>query len=395
MSELRCTRFGADSATAKDVYLCDEGEALLTAWRDVALTMSKTHPGEFSRNEWAYLIHFAGSSTLRPVLESTFGPMQPQSDNRSSPARYAYIPRGECVVWLPNNVTLLGPLTVILLSLSGIRTTIKVGNRSDDLTTLWIDWLRQNCTSSRLSRWLSALTVIRADRSDPALLRASAEADVRIMFGSDETAEAIEGMPHRVGAQSFYFRDRSSQAWVDLSTFSDADVETLIRVFAIFGQMGCTSPQRVTLIGAGAADTRTVRDRIVRAWPTVEAAVPTHLASSVIATTQLARALGWNAESTHGNCATVACGAASLPPVHGVRCLTVVGCEFDDALAHLPSNVQTIGIVALHEIGVPWTEALIERGVDRIVPLGRMHHFGPAWDGMEFWRNLFRVIELP
>jgi hypothetical protein len=395
MSDLQPTLFGDDGATGKFVYLATHGEALLNAWRDIALAMSKTLPPEFSRNEWAYLIQFAGSSTLRPLLESAFGPMTASMDARRAHARVAFVPRRSCVVWLPNNVTLLGPLTVILLSLTGIPTTIKVGNRSDDLTSLWIEWLRQHCTDGAISDWLAALTVIKSDRNDPELLRASGDADVRIMFGSDDTASAIEALPHRIDAQSFYFRDRTSQAWMDINGFGDSDIDTLIKVFAIFGQLGCTSPQRVVLVGGNASQATELRDRMIDAWPTIEHDVPAYVASNVIATTQVARALGWDAQCSPRNCSTVASGEVTLPGIDGLRCLTIVGCNLEQACSLLPSNIQTIGVAGAEETVARWTNELIAHTVDRIVPLARMHHFGPVWDGMEFWRSLFRAVELP
>jgi hypothetical protein len=35
---------------------------------------------------------------------------------------------------------------------------------------------------------------------------------------------------------------------------------------------------------------------------------------------------------------------------------------------------------------------MVERGVARVVPLWRMHHFGPQWDGYELLRLMFESV---
>ena len=67
--------------------------------------------------------------------------------------------------------------------------------------------------------------------------------------------------------------------------------------------------------------------------------------------------------------------------------------DLPEALARLDGNVQALGLA----IADPEKEAAIAslaagRGIDRIVPLGRMHVFGPPWDGVDLIRIMVRMV---
>ena len=63
------------------------------------------------------------------------------------------------------------------------------------------------------------------------------------------SGEAVASLPHRTDSRIYIFSDRRSEAWIELSAVNDTVVETLIKVFAIYGQAGCTSPSRVSAVG--------------------------------------------------------------------------------------------------------------------------------------------------
>ena len=53
-------------------------------------------------------------------------------------------PRGAVGLWLPNNVSLLGPLMLIVVSLSGNPLCMKAGSRSEDLTGVFLEFARNH-----------------------------------------------------------------------------------------------------------------------------------------------------------------------------------------------------------------------------------------------------------
>jgi hypothetical protein len=92
---------------------------------------------------------------------------------------------------------------------------------------------------------------------------------------------------------------------------------------------------------------------------------------------------------------TLLLGSGSdLPePVQG-KTLTVL--EVDDlmdAVSKLDGNVQTLGLgMADGEKEKELASLAGQRGVDRIVKLGRMHAFVPPWDGVDLIRPMVRMV---
>lgn len=367
-------------------------EEFLDGWTDVRRAMRRAVPPPFTRDEWAYLMAFAGPQELRAVFSRTFGEPAP-----AGPADALMVPRGPIAVWLPNNVTLLGPLLTVLLSLTGTQTALKIGSRAEDLTGPFVAWLREHAPDGPLGSWVrERVQTLELEHDDPRNAALAHDAAVRIAFGSEEGVQRVEELAHPVGAQGFAFGDRRSEAWVSPALAAQPAVcETLVRVFAIYGQAGCTAPRRVLVIDGDPHDARALRDRLVELWPQIIAEVPAmHVASECIAAAQRAAAAGWEPRLVGGHRATVACGPAATPVVESVQSLFIAAADVEEALATAPSNLQTVGHAVEDALSERWLRAILHSRAERFVPLARMHHFGPVWDGFAYWRSLFREVEL-
>jgi hypothetical protein len=119
-----------------------------------------------------------------------------------------------------------------------------------------------------------------------------------------------------------------------------------------------------------------------------------NLASANIMTRQWAAISGWSAALTDRHGAVLAVGDASLPELEGTAALSIVASSLDEAVAQLPENIQTIGHAVADPRAERWLRLLASTGIKRFVPLARMHHFGPVWDGFQFWRMLFEEVEV-
>jgi len=348
-------------------------EAMIAAWTRVQRAMVRTRPEAFTRDEWAYLIAFVDSERLRAVFRELNGDA------------HLFIPRGRVAVWLPNNVSLLGPLTLILLTLTGNRIRVKAGSRAEDLASAFVRFVRETGEEALLAN----VVVEQFDRGDPRNAAMAAEADVRIVFGSDEGVRAVDALPHPPGSSGFYFSDRTSEAWIR----PDADEEVLrsvAKVFAIYGTAGCTSPRRLVVVDGADADALRIRDALAALWPAVvRQDVPMHTASQNVAAAQIANAMEWQAIATPRNAAVLAAGTTSLAPPIGMLTLTIVPASVDEAIATMPPNIQTVGVALDVDAA-----RLAAAGAKRIVPIAAMHDFGPTWDGYDWWRQTFAAIEV-
>lgn len=363
---------------------------LIEAWDGLRGKAVRRVPDAFSRDEWAYLIGVLEAKQLWGVLESAFG-------SRCDPGHAGprlYSPRGTVAVWLPNNVSLLGPLVMTLLSLTGNKLRLKLGSRSDDLCGAWLEFIEQAEPDAALRDYLDGYVSREVfDQADPRNAEMAAEAQARIVFGGDAAAQGVEALPHPLHSISLPFTDRRSEAWIEPTAADDAVVESLIRVFRVYGQAGCTSPSRVILLDADAAAVDAFRQRLMEAWPRVVRRPPeAHVASGNVMARQWAAGEGWQAELTPDADAVI--GVGRLEPIEAPLFLPLTGMSTEEAFVRLPENIQTIGHALAHPPGDEFLAKMARAGVKRFVPLSTMHHFGPVWDGFDYFLDLFECMEL-
>jgi hypothetical protein len=368
-------------------------DAVVGDWDRLRRAMIREVPAPFSRDEWAYLLNFLAPENLRLPFRQSFGEAEGAP---SGPVHTLARPRGPVSVWLPGNVNLLGPLTLVLVSLTGNPVWMKIGSLGNDLVRPFLEFARARLGDGPLARYLAGqVRVEQFGRDDPRNREMSEKAGVRIVFGTDEAVRAVDALPHRPGAGLVGFGDHQSQAWIEPACVTDDLATTLARVFAIYGPAGCTSPRSVVVIGGTSADARQLRDRLADLWPKVlprdAAAI---VASQNVMARQWAAALGWDAVVTSRNAAVLAVGNPGRELVGGSMTLHLLAATVEEAVRNLPANIQTIGHALVNPGDPAWLEVLAPTAVKRFVPLAQMHHFGPVWDGIGFWRQLFEEVEV-
>jgi hypothetical protein len=370
---------------------------VIHSWNSFRGVMVKHMPDDFTRAEWAYLIQFISESSLRAPFLEYFG--VEKSNGVPTGKTRLLKRRGTVGIWLPNNVSLLGPLMLILLSLSGCPMRIKVGSRSQNLAAVFLNYALERLEPGALRSHLEKNVVIDSfGHEDPRNLEMAGTAQVRILFGSDEAARQIEKLGHPTGSVGFYFTDKVSEGWVEPALVDGELVEKITKVFAIYGQAGCTSPRKIVLIGGGREQAEDLARRIAKGWSAVIKQPPArHTASNNVMARQMALAYGWKVEAVEHNGAVIAWGEPKLEMPSSPMFLPVTWASLDDALGRLPENIQTIGCALAPDTQNKLMNQLAgpsSKPVKRVVPLGNMHHFHYVWDGYAFWRELFTEIEM-
>jgi hypothetical protein len=382
-----------ESGRRTAVVLPFELDNLLAEWAALRTRMIRRISPDFTREEWGYLVAFLNPDNLRGAFIEAFGmPCETTGGHASALAR----PRGSIALWLPNNVSLLGPLTVILLSLTGSHIRVKGGSRSEDLVDAFLRYVREHAHAGILTEYLEARVTHEVfGRDDPRNAEMAAHASMRVVFGSDRAAAAIHALAHPLASVGVSFSDRRSEVWVETDALTDEVLSALIKVFAVYGQAGCTSPGRVVVLNRPQADAVALRDRLCALWPhTLSRPIAPHLASQNVMARQWAAALGWDAALASGHHAVLAAGSYELPPVPAPLLLPIVAAPLEEAIACLPPNVQTVGRAVLEPDAPKWLSVLARTKIKRFVPIDRMHHFGSVWDGERFWQQAFEMVQI-
>jgi hypothetical protein len=360
---------------------------LLRDWATVRSAMIRNRPASFRRDEWAYLLAYLDPATLSSLWDSLAG-----GDGAA-----LFRPRDPVAVWLPNNVSLLGPLTLVGLSLAGAQCHLKGASSGTDLAGDFLAFLKDHAPEGgALHAWASRrVEYARFDRTDARSARYAASAALRVVFGGDASALAINTLPHPAESVQISFTDKRSVAWVSPGPPDAGTVDALVRVFAIYGQAGCTSPSGVVVLDGDADDARAWCEALAGRYSQIFTEAPeAHLASANTLALQSAAALGWTPQIAGARAAVIAHGPPDAEPFGGPMSLGVTSMSAAEAVLSLPAKIQTIGHALPSDTQTRLLPMLACTSVKRFVPLARMHHFAFHWDGMEWGRALFERMEL-
>lgn len=362
--------------------------ARIADWESLRREMVRAVAPAFTRDEWAYMVAFLDPLHLWGTFTRTFGP---EADAK---IQSLWRPRGGIAIWLPNNVSLLGPLVLILASFTGQPIRVKTGSRSDELCGAFVEYCLAKLPSKGLREYLAEkITIQTFNRTDSRNAEMATDASVRIAFGSDQAVAAVHALPHPVDSVGISFANKRSEAWVRAKSLDDAQVDILLKVFAIYGQAGCTSPRRVVLLDGSRNQALELRERMLQRWPLAIKRKPAmHVASSNIMSAQWNSVLGWDCKRVAENSAVIGVGGLENGEMQGIMALPITWATIPEAIEHLPSNIQTLGYLA--DDPADLLEELVSSSVKRFVPVSQMHHFGPVWDGVNFWANLFEEVQV-
>ncbi len=369
-------------------------DSILQQWAELRSIMIRNRPSAFNRTEWAYLIEFLGKSNLSLPLTHHFGSQQDPVPNGK---KFWIRPRGLIGLWLPNNVSLLGPLTLVYISVAQCPLWVKAGSHAEDLTSSFVKFALEHLSNGPLKDYLTEkVKIVKVDRNSEANRSVASEAMVRIVFGSNEAAKAIHSLPHPLESTEFSFVDHTSEAWMNQEGATDEALEQLIRVFAVYGKAGCTSPQQLILLDATEPEADKIRSKLAELWTRV---LPTklepHFASQNLMASQVFRGVGAKGvHLAHENSAIIT-GQVQDPGVKAAFHLPVIPLSTADAVERLSENIQTIGLeLGNQRLTENHLLALGRKNVRRIVRINQMHHFNFIWDGQDFWRQLFNWTEI-
>ncbi|GAA0473040.1 hypothetical protein Ade02nite_86870 [Paractinoplanes deccanensis] len=316
-------------------------------------------------------------------------------------------PRGNVFHVPPANVDTIFVYSWALSALAGNHNVVRISERSATAADTILGALNEVLADSDpiIGRTQRMVTYGRDDAITGAL---SKWADLRVIWGGDNTVEAIRKHPLRPSARDLTFPDRTS--WAALSAAGWRAAEPAKRREAVVGftndaywfdQAACSSPRTVFIVGE---QTQDVREEFIellievsgqRGWEIDAAmAVEKRVNAYGLAATGAISSMEFPANSvTAMSLVTVPdaprrwIGAGAFPFAEVGSLLDLVPAmnRQDQTFSHFG-----FGAEELREFGL----ALGGRGVDRIVPFGQALTFGSLWDGYDLPREFTRLTTL-
>jgi hypothetical protein len=320
-------------------------------------------------------------------------------------------PRGLAFHMPPANVDTMFTYPLIASFLVGNLNVVRVSrNRFSAQVKLMCEVLDRVLAQERFAGFSEELAVISYDHEAEPTAALSRAADVRMLWGGDQTVAGLRAVPIRPGAHELTFGDRFSFAVLRPEAVLEADAEAratlaerLFRDTYWFDQLACASPRLLVWVGAEAKVGEARRLLLGELAHVIEARGYRLPAGPAIGKlTFICQALiDRPVERVHqfGDNLVV----LSLTDLAAFdRTHPGFGLFFDvrvDALSDLVSFVagkdQTVVAHGFSndELTV-FARSLHGRGVDRIVGLGDALSFGRFWDGYDLLAELTRTIHV-
>jgi hypothetical protein len=321
-------------------------------------------------------------------------------------SRAGFAPRGTVFHVPPVNVETLFLYGWLLSILCGNRNVVRISSRASSLTTELC-----NIVGSVLGSYEVLARInfaIQYGHDDQLTADLSACCDLRIVWGGDETVQALRGVPLSPTAKEICFPDRYSYSIIRAGAFiaaSDAQKQSVANAFYNdcywFDQMACSSPRLIAWCG-GPEDCLAARAsffyllacEVERHGYTTAASVPS---SKLLFASKLILDEVVDSYEIYGNELTVLrlsnlskldrnhCGGGLLLSVDvpDILALAQVVKRRDQTLTYFGFDRQEMEAFA---------QALNGKGIDRIVPIGQALTFNRFWDGYDLLQELTRRV---
>nr|CRH04436.1 putative Acyl protein synthase/acyl-CoA reductase RfbN. Putative oxidoreductase activity [Candidatus Magnetococcus massalia] len=389
-----------DALCSQPPLTLDQRLDLLEAWREaiVADDAAINVPGALFLNLWLR------RSNLQSVLKRELGAEELTGGwSDAEGVKTRWFPVGVVAHWPAGNIEIQPILSLTTAFLGGNRSVVRVSPsllRSVEPLLAVLD--RFEGGQEILSRSL----FVSFDRQAQSIhSRMASLVDGAMIWGGHEAVMNLRSLPFPPLAKLAVFGPRYSAVLMDAGAWAEEKVRTawcrrLARDLWPFEQQACSSPQPIFVQRSESLDEQLILDSLQEALER-EAAIHPREQLDPALTSEIVRSRArWlMADPEH---------AARFPStpewtlligegyelVKGGRILTLQFVDqLEDALKRLDRNAQTLGLaMADREEALRIAEQAGCQGIDRIVPVGRMHVYDSPWDGHPLVCSMMRQV---
>jgi hypothetical protein len=319
------------------------------------------------------------------------------------------VPRGLAFHLPPSNVDTLFVYSLMASFLVGNSNLVRVSrDRLSDQVELLCDVLREVLADDRFGQLANELTVISYGHEPEPTEAVSREADVRLLWGGDDTVERVRSLSTSADTHDLMFGDRFSFAVLRPAAILGADeasrqalAERLFNDAYWFDQLGCASPRLLVWVG-DRGDVASAREVLLSELGDV-IRYRGYTLEPGAAMTKMTYLYGALIDRRVSRLDQVGNELAVLTledlddfdrthPGAGLFFEAQVD-ALDELVGFVRRKDQTVTAHGFsHDELTRFAQSLNGRGVDRIVPFGDALSFGSVWDGYDLLAELTRTI---
>jgi len=157
----------------------------------------------------------------------------------------------------PSNVDTIFVYSFFISLLCGNKNIIRISQKNSEQMNIILNSIYELHSNKKFKDVLKRFQIITYEHSDKITLVLSELCDRRVIWGSDPTINTIKNIPTKLSSVDILFPDRHSSAIIkneSLVKISSQQLSNLakklINEISMFGQLACSSPRTIFLIGS-------------------------------------------------------------------------------------------------------------------------------------------------
>ena len=391
-----------------DDWPVDRIIGLIDGFATLLLQHGRRFQQQYPGSGTAFIADWSRASTVEGLLEAAFDTRHRLDAFLACRARadreHRVFPRGLVVHWLAGNVPTLGFLSLLQGLLTKNANLIKAPSAADGfLADLLAVLAAVPEGGAELARCVAVIRYPHACQEVAVAI--SSAADVRVLWGSDESLRHIRALPTGLETTDVVFPARTSLAVIAGGMLHCESLAAICRRLAVdislFEQKACASPHTIFLETDDPAVLEAFAEQLQAA---LEAALA-HFPKAPPSPQELSALLNlraqydimhqaWYPEGTHFT--ILSDDTLRLGPAVGNRTVFLRKVSTLERIAELLTPaVQSVGILADDDRFESLTNCYAKRGCVRFSRLGSMTAFESPWDGRMLPQHLVRWVSRP
>lgn len=323
------------------------------------------------------------------------------------------VPRGVAFHVAPSNVDSIFLYSWALSMLAGNINIVRVSQSHSEQITLLFDVIRV-CMQFERYNAVAKRNIILTYQHDEAISAFLSErADVRILWGGDETITTIRSLPSKPTTKDVAFADKFSYCVIKAAAYIQLKEEKRKEIGRLFyndsywfDQMACSSPRIVYFIGdtasceaASSSFWEKVADELKqrRVEDTMSVAMNKLVFLYESALEDINLINPENFEYDKPAVVRIAMNDMHIPSEHcggGFFFECFLG-NWDELILVVQAKDQTVTYFGFEKKTLQdFIISVGGKGIDRIVPIGQAMNFSPVWDGYVLLNELTKRITL-
>ena len=378
-------------------------ETIISFLSDVSQHILKT-PNITRYPELVSLAYWLRKGNIQPII-SDF--------HKTIDEKEVVVPRGVAFHVAPSNVDSIFLYSWALSMLAGNINIVRVSQSHSEQITLLFDVIRKCMQFERYNAVAKRNIILTYQHNEDISVFLSERADVRILWGGDETITTIRSLPSKPTTKDIAFADKFSYCIIKATAYLQLTEEKCIEIGRLFfndaywfDQMACSSPRIVYFIG----DVSTCEAASSRFWKTVADELKQRRVEDTmsIAMNKLVflyeSALEDISLKRHENfeydkpaVVRIAVNDKRIPSEHcgGGFFFECFLDKLNDLMLVVQAKDQTVTHFGFEKKDLQnFILSVGGKGIDRIVPIGQAMNFSPVWDGYVLLDELTKRIVL-